>query len=417
MLPRHASAILASAFALAIGLSVAPARAAAPKDAQAENAIAEALEVDFLETKFDRAEQRLRSSIDTCGDSGCTPSLKAKLYAALGSVLAGGKKQLEDAREAFVQALMLDKAVQLNPDIASTEVKFAFEQAQKQLKLDKPPKPEKPVEKPPEKPVKPKAVQCIDDGECNSGLACVGGECIEKAADPTPKAQEKSRKNWITLSFAPDVSVVSGADVCTRENQDAMHFVCVRQDGTRYLGKPTIGNADNIRTGPALSTLRVLLTYERVVADNVGLGARIGFAFNGATDAGASFLPLHLEGRVAYSIGKKPYDGKGVRPFFFVSGGLAQVDTKVEVQVLEDAKACGKVVNGKCSNNSGERAEPQKQTLSAYKQAGQGFAGGGFGLAYMPVAGFSLNLGIRASATFPVVTFVMAPEAGLSLGF
>ena len=416
MLPRHAPVLLASAFALATGLFVEPARAAAPKDAQAENAIAEALEVDFLETKFDKAEQRLRGAIDTCGETGCTPALKAKLYAALGSVLAGGKKQLEDAREVFVQALMLDKGVQLNPDIASTEVKFAFEQAQKQLKLDKPEKPAKPVEKPPEKPVKPKAVQCIDDGECNSGLACVGGECVAKAEEPE-KPAEKPRKNWLTLSFAPDVSVVSGSDVCTRENQDGMHFVCVRQDGSRYLGKPTIGNADNIRTGPALSTLRVLLTYERVVADNVGLAARLGFAFNGATDGGASFLPLHLEGRVSYSIGKKPYDGKGVRPFFFVSGGLAQVDTKVEVQVLEDSKACGAVFNGQCQTNSGERKEPQKQTLKAFKQAGQGFAGGGFGLAYMPVAGFALNLGVRASATFPVTTFVMAPEAGFSLGF
>ena len=312
---------------------------------------------------------------------------------------------------------MVDKAVQLNPDIASTEVKFAFEQAQKQLKLDKPPKPEKPPESLPEKkPGKPKAMQCIDDNECNSGFACVGGECVERAAD-VPKPEQKSRKNWLTLSFAPDVSVVSGSDVCTRENQDGMHFVCVRQDGSRYLGKPTIGNADNIRTGPALSTLRVLLTYERVVAQNVGLGARIGFAFGGATDGGASFLPLHLEGRVSYSIGKRPYDGKGVRPFFFVSGGLAQVDTKVEVQVLEDVAACGPVQGGNCTKNSGDRKEPQKQTLAAYKQAGQGFAGGGFGLAYMPVAGFAMNLGIRASATFPVATFVLAPEAGLSLGF
>jgi hypothetical protein len=405
---------VAVAFALAAGLLAAPARAGAPKDAQAENAIAEALEVDFLETKFDKAEQRLRGAIDACGESDCTPAIKAKAYAALGSVLAGGKKQLEDAREAFVQALMLDKTVQLDPDIASTEVKFAFEQAQKQLKLDK--KPEKPVEKPVEKPKPTRAVQCIDDNECNAGLACVGGECVERAAQP-PKAEEKSRKNWITLSFAPDVSVVSGSDVCTQDNQNNAHFVCLRQDGSRYAGRPTLGNADNIKTGPALSTVRVLLTYERVVADNFGLGARLGAAFNGATQGGASFLPLHLEGRVSYSIGKKPYDGRGVRPFFFLSGGLAQVDTRVDVQVLEDGAACGPVVNGNCTKNSGDRKEPQKQTLSAYKQAGMGFAGGGFGLAYHPVAGLAFNVGLRASATFPVATFVLAPEAGFGLGF
>lgn len=412
MLLLRTSAALA--LAVATTLLVAPARAAKPKDAQAENALVEALEVDFLETKFDQAEQRLRSAIEACGDKGCTPAVKSKLYGALGSVLAGGQKQLEDAREAFVQGLMLDKALTLNPDVASTEVKFAFEQAQKQLKLDKSPKPVPLPEKPLEKPAKPKPTQCIDDSECNSGLACISGECAER-----PEAAQKpenSRKNWFTLSFAPDVSVVSGTDVCTRENQDASHFVCAREDGTRYLGKPTLGNADNIKAGPALSTLRVLVTYERVVAENIGLGARVGFAFNGANQGGASFLPLHLEARASYSIGKNPYDVRGVRPFFFVSLGLAQVDTKVDVQVLEDSASCVPV-KGVCTKDSGDGKQPQKQTLAAYKQAGNAFAGGGVGLSYSPVGGFALNLGLRAAATFPVATFVIAPEAGLSVGF
>lgn len=122
-------------------LSALPARAAAPKDAQAEKAITQAMDVDYLETKFDQAEKRLRTAIEACGADKCTPSVKARALVALGVVLAGGKKQLEDAREAFVEALTLDKAAKPDEDMSSAEVKYAYENARKQLKLDGAPGP------------------------------------------------------------------------------------------------------------------------------------------------------------------------------------------------------------------------------------------------------------------------------------
>jgi hypothetical protein len=61
--------------------------------------------------------------------------------------------------------------------------------------------------------------------------------------------------------------------------------------------------------------------------------------------------------------------------------------------------------------------EPRTQSLRAYKQAGPGFAGGGFGLAFSPTPLLMLGLGIQATASFPVVTPVFSPEAGVSFGF
>lgn len=165
-----------------------------------------------------------------------------------------------------------------------------------------------------------------------------------------------------------------------------------------------------------------MLAYDRVLVDNLTLGVRLGFAFNGAGDGGASFLPFHAEGRFGYWPGKTPFVGSGVRPFFMLSGGVAQIDTKVSVEVLEDGKVCGAPKPGdsksKCTIKSSDGTiEPRVQTLDVYKQAGLGFGSFTFGVQFAPTAAVALFLAVRGNITFPVVTGVFSPEGGLSLGF
>lgn len=498
------------------------------------------METDYLNTDFDKAEKKLRAAIDACGDSGCAPAIKSQLYIGLGSVLAGGRKQLDDAKDAFVEALKLDKDVKVDPDWASTEISFAFEKARAEVKGGKAPATPapvggagvehtpvgeqristpvplwvevseelapkvkkvsvaykgpggtewktlvmrkvgergfginvpcgdvnsegklrysitvegaegevlgtagsraKPVETsiksklegdaphwpdhaPPEPcaaPPPPGPKQCVDDGQCNADLKCVQGECVAKATETTGA----SRKNWFTLAFSPDVSFVSGDGVCTKDSQANEHWACFRDDGTRYVGTPTTKGesiGDNVNFGPSLSTLRLVLGYERAILDNLTLGLRAGFAFNGAP-SGADFLPVHAEGRAAYWIGKQPFAGPGARPFLFLSGGVAQFDTKVSVQVLEDGKTCGAADPGsrtsKCTKPSADgRVERRIQDLDAYRQAGFGFVGGGLGLAYAPLPAMALVFSVRGAVTLPVVTAVVSPELGVQLGF
>jgi len=538
---RSLSLVLA---ALAASLAAPPAHAAAPKDAQAEKAITQAMDSDYLETKFDQAEKRLRAAIDACGADKCTPSVKARVFVALGVVLAGGKKQLEDAREAFVEALELDKNAKFDEDMSSTEVKYAFSEARKQLKLDgggsgpgpKTPSGQGMTHTPPaeqrvdtplpiyvelapeliedakkvtitylapgasdwktlvlkkvgeqgfginvpcsdiksegelkyhltittedgaivtamgsrEQPLKtaikqriegnppswpgfaPPEVcvkveggpkQCLDDNQCNSGLKCLGGEC---AMPPPDKPEEpKSFKNWVSLSFGPDVSLFSGKDVCAVDVQQSDNYVCVREDGTRYLGVPTAGVANNVATGLALSTLRLVVGYERLFLDNIFAGARVGFAFRTSSDDDAKFLPLHLEVRGGYYIGRKPFERIGARPFVFLAGGLAQIDTPVDVEVLEDGNTCGAAnpsdINSPCTKISnprvGDRIENRVQTLQAFKQAGQGFLALGGGVQYAPIDRVAITFSVRANLTLPVMTFVLTPELGATVGF
>lgn len=519
-------------------LAVGPARAqtaqpSSPKDAQAEKVLADAMGSDYLETRFDQAGRKLRAALVACGETGCSPAVKARLFIALGEILAHGEKQLEDARDAFSEALRLDPSAKPDPDLSAAEVSFAFEQARAALTKTSPggadaalqitPPPEQLVHtpvplfaeihadlldktrqvtvwyqppgatdyrslilkklrdrafginvpcsdlgaegalryylaavdaqgailasagsrdaplttqikasitaEPPHWPgFAPPATcakteeqapkQCLDDRQCNPGFTCTGGACAEHRPPPPPPSDV--RKNWFSLVFSPDVSLFSGDAVCSLATQDSEHFVCLREDRSRYDGTPAQGVANDVKLGFALATLRVTVAFDRLLLDNLTVGGRIGFATGGVTDGGASFLPLHLEARAQYYLGARPFVGLGVRPFALASAGIAQVDAPVDVEVLEDDAACAPATPAAttCSKpgRSG-RIEPRKQTLTAYKQAGQGFVSAGGGVSYVPLDGMSLNLAVRVSLTLPVFLAVISPEVGLSIGF
>src|SRR4051812_13694371 len=97
---RTVNARLAAAGGLAICTFMATAHPPPPKEAQAERVLKEAMDSDYLETQFDAAEEKLHGAIDQCGRDGCTAATKARLFMALGTVLAGGKRQLDDAKDA-----------------------------------------------------------------------------------------------------------------------------------------------------------------------------------------------------------------------------------------------------------------------------------------------------------------------------
>ncbi|MFO0556236.1 MAG: hypothetical protein U0271_48110 [Polyangiaceae bacterium] len=547
---------------------------AAPKDDAATKSLAKAMEEDYLDTRFDDAEKRLRGAIQDCGASGCSPAVKAKLQIALGIVLIGGKGKKDEGKTAFIEALKLDKSAAPDPDYVTTEIKAAFEEAKKaagsstqpvqkpeptegpltllpipaqkvntpvplyvtldddaakkvatvvvrykgttgdeaELELEKSGKafrgnvpceavakkgkltysivakdkkgkeiaslgadsplstsiqsdldgkaPSWPGFAPPEACAGGAPLvdtsgsshrQCVDNQDCPTDEQCSANECLKKAPDSTPedkdkdkdKDKEKSdgkpdnrRMNWIRITFAPDFSMISGEDVCgfhdaysgeTPAQPFDETFVCVRnpegENHTRYLGEGTPGQGNNVNFGFGVATMRLMLSYDRVLVEGLSIGLRLGYAFNGTNEDFASFIPLHVEGKLAYTIGASPWDGSmPARPWVFLSGGLAQVDTAVDVDVLEDGTSCGAAdannVNSPCTIESSDGVlEPRIQTLRAIKQAGLGFIGLGLGVSFVPVDLFEINLGIKFSVTFPYVVPVFSPEIGIGFGF
>jgi hypothetical protein len=111
-----------------------------------------------------------------------------------------------------------------------------------------------------------------------------------------------------------------------------------------------------------------------------------------------------------------------VRPFLFFAAGVAQVDSGVDVEILEDGAACAAKTpsdtSSPCTKASKDGVlEPRKQTVSAYKQAGLAFAAAGAGVQLAPTPSVAFHLALRAGITFPSVVPVFTPEAGFALGF
>jgi hypothetical protein len=284
---------------------------------------------------------------------------------------------------------------------------------------------------PPESCSKGTGRQCVDDSDCLSGETCSGTECLASAEPIEPddvdgdEGGDELRRSWISLWFAPDLAMVSGDDVCSPSGQSENGFVCLRENGTHYLGNPTQGQANNVNFGFGMGPVRLGVAYDHLIGDNLTLGARLGWAFGGASatdDEGVAFIPVHVEGRLAYYVTKDPFAQTGARPYVFLGGGLAQVDVPVDVEVLENGETCEAEdpddFESPCTAElPGGGVEPRRQTLTAYKQAGLGFAAAGFGVAIAPADPVAIHLGARIGVTFPVVVPVVAPELGVAVGF
>ena len=277
---------------------------------------------------------------------------------------------------------------------------------------------------------------CEQDNECNQGLACRNGVCDNDTAkaDPAEPASSgklcdsfagcdsgetctadkvcrrdeivpKPKRSWLSLNIGQDVSFVgSQANVCGSQQQlPPTQYSCIDQDGFVYRGVPESGGpgtGNAIKGGQHLATTRILAGFDFLIAENVTLGARLGYAFGVAP--GRALSHLHAEARGAFWFGKAPFTRQSVRPFLVVVGGLAEVDNKLDVPVLETDLNKGLY---------------ESQTLEVWHRAGGAFAGGGAGLSIPFGVGQGMLAEFKVQALFPKVAIAMTPTIGYGLGF
>lgn len=103
-----------------------------PRVAHAANNDEEALALvdgvfgsDFVEGKFADALEKLQLAATVCQE-GCSPTVRARVYVAIGTVFAAGLGKPDDAKEAFRLALKEDPKVKLLKGFEGDEVKAAF---------------------------------------------------------------------------------------------------------------------------------------------------------------------------------------------------------------------------------------------------------------------------------------------------
>ncbi|HRI67099.1 MAG TPA: hypothetical protein PK156_22795 [Polyangium sp.] len=116
--------------------------AAGEKDKDALKLHDAALDEDYLNLELDKAEKKLKDALKKCGDGGCSPNVVAKLHMGLGTVLGGGRQNLDGARDEFVLALKADPSAKLNESYTTPELADAFKKAKEIAKASKPNKPD-----------------------------------------------------------------------------------------------------------------------------------------------------------------------------------------------------------------------------------------------------------------------------------
>ncbi len=102
---------------------------AEPNDQAALDLAKQAIEVDYLGTKFAEAKKKLEQALVLCGPKSCSNQVLARLHHDLGIVYIGGFAKPDEGKSEFVAALKADPKITLNPDFASDEVEAAFNEA------------------------------------------------------------------------------------------------------------------------------------------------------------------------------------------------------------------------------------------------------------------------------------------------
>jgi hypothetical protein len=370
---------------------VAPAHAQPSQDARVRDAEGEALEA-YLEFHFAEAERKLEAAVELCGrhEQDCSSRQLAHLHLTLGFVLGAGDKNLEAARAEFDKALRIDSTIRLDPDMESRDVSRVFQDAAwySESSIFTPPA--------------PRQVLGANEAPVVEGPAPAPQK--EAPAQPVHAAPLRN-PNSLSLVAAADLAFMPAtSSVCSGAQAN---WSCFDGSGNPYTGTPQ-PNMDNNNAKPGLefSTVRLAVAYDREITSRLGLGLRLGWAFNGGPTppGGSAFLPIHVEARATYTLPGFRVWKVPLTPFAFLSGGMAEVDTRVTVAVVE--VPCSVDYSPRCA-----------RWLSAWHRAGFGFAGLGMGVRYALGDQGDLVADLRSSLTFGVPTFVATPELGYQYRF
>jgi hypothetical protein len=404
-----AALVLVSAFASRAAASPSPDEAAAKK--LRDQAIYE----DYLATNFADAEKKILRAIAICDSvPGCAAPIRARLHCDLG-VIDFVLLKRDEGRVQFGAALDEDASVALEPDVQTPEVQIAFAEVKNARPAETPrPTPTPFVEPKPAPNAERKAARRTEPtadaerspsdeteaSDCPPGFPGCHATGTPSEADSTPREPTEFKTNWINVGVEQDLMLVdSKTDACG----GGTGYACFDNNDKYYAAAPYPKAGDAVNGGFTLATTRILLGYDRAINANLSLGGRAGFALGGgpARPNAPGFLPLHLEARGTYWIGRNALARSGLRFFVLAATGVAQVDASMPVNVYDTLDAY----------RSG-----QAQHYKAWHKAGLGFVafGGGAMVAFTPTSGLLLDL--KVMEMFPTPSSAVGIQVGYAVG-
>lgn len=248
--------------------------------------------------------------------------------------------------------------------------------------------------------------KCESDAECQSGI-CSNGQCAFPDAEEMATQLGPPKLNWLGVELGLDIAFRGEAvGVCGNESDDAEDYTCF-EGGDEYDGLPNVNNAGKVSGSTGLATVRAMVSYNRAFG-RILAGARLGWAFRGAPE---DFLPLHLEGRVAYALKSDPLKRR-LRPYLGLAFGLAQVDTQAKVTIIDCAD------NGSCAQapqiTQGQIDAGQAivKDMTAYRSGSKFFAGPTFTVMYA----FTNESGLVGTLNVMLPDLSISPSIGYVQG-
>jgi hypothetical protein len=323
----------------------------------------EAIGGDYWSGRHAMAEKKLREGIQLCMVQKCAPAIMARLHRDLGVVYIAGMKKVEEGKDEFSAALTADSNVALAPSMvempavkqAFDEVKAGTNGSSAAKETDK--APEVTAKEPDQKKPEEKAKEAENTAPAKE-------ETARESNEPPAKPTERMFKNWLSLSVQEDFVLHSATENACGTGSA---YKCYDANGARQPaydpGSYVPGGNQVAAGGFQPGTLRVLVGYDRAFGRRFSAGLRLGAMIQGQatiTQGDSAVLALHGEARAAVWFGREPFSAF-LRPYAVLSGGVAETDSKVLVQLQR---------NG----------DPNLYSFNAWKRSGKGFVGVGAGL-------------------------------------
>lgn len=250
---------------------------------------------------------------------------------------------------------------------------------------------------------------------------------------------------WFTLGFQQDFLLMpASTGACLSDSEYGCYYGAGYRDPTEplrdvngnYFTQPNangqqvsvnseagvpdaFGNlqgAGTINSGFALATQRILLGFDYAALPELLIGLRLGYALGGgptqetARSKGAAFIPFHIEGRLAYWFGGA-HSG-AVRPYAQLSGGMAQVDARMNVDIVDT-----QYINDCASKGNKAGSGCLRRTVNAWRKTGTVFASAGFGALIATGKSSGILIEGRSMFLFPAQGITLSGQAGFSFGF
>jgi len=375
-----------------------------PAEKRAFRLDTDAMGPDFRAHRFTAGEKKIRDAIQVCMIQTCATSFKARLHRDLGFIYVAGMKHVEDGKDEFTAALAMDASVTLSPDMqAEAGVRQAFDEVKAEMNGSSPAPDSKAAE--PDGAKKDAKIEEHAEPAQNKAESKSQSE-PDKPADaktsdesfpPPAENTKKSFLNWFSIGIEQDLVYHQQSNFACSTNS---RYRCFDRQHRAFTVDEFAPGGNRVVSGLGLGTWRLLLGYDRVFAKRFSVGVRFGSVIYGKADilkGDRPFLYFHGEARIAAWLRRAAFEESGLRPYVFLSGGAAEDDGKVVVQVSWD----------RCVNCK----------LNAWKRSGSGFIGGGAGLQWAITPQTGPVLEARYLQFFQPALPAIGVQLGYAVGF